>query len=91
MRQIPLHRPRQAVLDQPRWAMKRESRERPPSQVFVQACVGIRGAVTAEAAKLGHSLGDAPTNAKPGAVHVVFAAEDQPISKGGMPRGSARG
>jgi hypothetical protein len=57
----------------------------PPSlEVQVAIVSDIRGAVTAEAAKLGHSLGDAPTNAKPGAVHVVFAAEDLPISKDGI-------
>jgi hypothetical protein len=43
----------------------------------------IRVAVPAEAAKLGHSLGDAPTNAKPGAVHVVFAAADLQAANGG--------
>ncbi len=56
----------------------------PPSpslDVQVAIVSDIRGAVTAEAARLGHSLGDAPTNAKPGAVHVVFAAEDLPVSK----------
>ncbi len=57
----------------------------PPSpslDVQVAIVSDIRGAVTAEAARLGHALGDAPTNAKPGAVHIAFAAEGLPVSKG---------
>ncbi len=52
----------------------------------VQAAIvsDIRGAVTAEATKLGHAIGDTPTSGSPAAVHVVFAANDLKLGKGGI-------
>jgi hypothetical protein len=55
----------------------------PPTLAVQVAIVGdIRGAVTAEATKLGHAIGDAPTNGTPAAVDVVFAAKDLQLGNG---------
>lgn len=54
----------------------------PTTAVQVAIVSDIRGAVTAEATRLGHAIGDAPTNGTPGAVHVVFAANDLQLGKG---------
>ena len=52
-----------------------------PTQPIVSAIQAkVKEAVTVEGLDLGHSLGDTPVGAGPGAVHVVFAAQDLAIS-----------
>jgi hypothetical protein len=54
----------------------------PTLAVQVAIVTDIRGAVTAEAGKLGHAIGDAPTSGSPADVHVVFADKDLPLGNG---------